>query len=76
MSVGGYNGDYVDTVDLISLNPVNYPVPQCLRTRNPFVRTVGSASGAALIGRKIPHVCGGDGISEYCYEYDSMSDSW
>ena len=32
MVVGGYDGnERLDTVELISLDPVNHPVPDCLR---------------------------------------------
>ena len=47
--VGGQGADGVTgTVDLVSLDPLNHPVPECLRNRNPFHDTVQEASGASL----------------------------
>ena len=43
---GGYAG--MDTVELISLDPENNPVPQCLRHLKPFPKVISFASGATL----------------------------
>ena len=49
MVVGGYTGfGNVDTVDLISLDPVNHPVSECLKDRNPFYTTLYAGAGATL----------------------------
>ncbi len=46
MVVGGYNSDerYMNHVEVASLDPVASPVPDCLKTRNPFDHELTSAS--------------------------------
>ncbi len=52
MVVGGYNitEDKLDQVELISLDPENHPVPNCLRNLGPFPLPLSGASGAELRG--------------------------
>ncbi len=48
MVVGGYNQNTLNIVELISLDPVNHPVPDCLKQLGNFPVGMHSAGGAAL----------------------------
>ncbi len=49
MVVGGYgDNDWIDDVELISLDPVNHPVPECLRRLRNFPAAISAGGGAAL----------------------------
>ncbi len=50
MVVGGFleNGDPTESVDLVSLDPINHPVPECLRTLRNHIGDYGQAAGAML----------------------------
>ncbi len=49
MVVGGFNGGgRLDTVELISLDPVNHPVPDCLKQLGNYPEDMFFAGGAAL----------------------------
>ncbi len=49
MVVGGFDGTAkLDTVELISLDPVNHPVPDCQKHLGNFPVKLRSAGGAAL----------------------------
>ena len=45
MVIGGYNGSQLDDVELVSLDPISQPVPECLTELNPLPVTVCSAAG-------------------------------
>ena len=54
MVVGGLTGgDRLDTVELVSLDPQNHPVPECLKSLNPFPTRDFLAFGAELQGGTI-----------------------
>ena len=56
MLIGGYDPDSVnnhDEVELISLDPENHPVPECLRVRNRFRDDQRDPPGAALVDGKV-----------------------
>ena len=49
MVVGGHDGDYyLDTAELISLDPVGHPVPECLRRLRPYPTEIAGGGAAAL----------------------------
>ena len=49
MAVGGINQIILSSmVDLVSLDPVNHPVPECLKDRNNFYNVVAHGSGGFL----------------------------
>ncbi len=49
MVVGGFGSlGPSRTVELMSLDPANHPVPDCLASLNDFPETVHSAAGASL----------------------------
>ncbi len=48
MVVGGYVGGELDDVELISLDPVNHPVPECLKQLGNFPTSMSSGGGQAL----------------------------
>ena len=81
MIVGGWNGSYVDTVELMSLSPDN-PIPECLTSpRGNFPKRISGAVGMTLEGRVI--VCGGRGTNyvyadgySTCWAYDAAEDKW
>ena len=45
MVIGGYNGSQLDDVELVSLDPISQPVPECLTELNPLPVTVYEAAG-------------------------------
>ncbi len=48
MVVGGYYSGRFNTAELISLDPVNHPVPACLKTLAPYPEKINAASGGTL----------------------------
>ena len=46
--VGGNNGRYLDTVEWLSLDPANNPLPEKLRTPSRFPTKIGVAVGTTL----------------------------
>ena len=47
MVVGGYNsGNYLNEVELVSLEPANNPVPPCLMNLNDFPAPISGAAGS------------------------------
>ncbi len=49
MVVGGFSrAGRLSTVELVSLDPVGHPVPDCLRSRNDFPVVILGANGASL----------------------------
>ncbi len=49
MVVGGYDSrGRIDDVDLVSLDPVNHPVPECLKQLGSYPTDMYSGGGAAL----------------------------
>ncbi len=81
MVVGGFGGGMgqkFDTVELLSLDPENHPVPDCLKSLRSFPEAISSAAGAALVDGA-PVVCGGyigSSPSEKCFTYNLAADSW
>ena len=75
--VGGQiNSGSTDIVDLVSLDPVNHPVPSCLRTRNPYYTDIEEASGAALtrgnlLGPVWPNLSDPNGLLEGSWVQDA-----
>ena len=55
MAVGGFGSGVgrLDTVELISLDPVSNPVPECLRSLAAFPEAVLSPAGATLEGNRL-----------------------
>ena len=52
MAIGGYYGKYGDDVELAPLDPILYPVPDCLTQLNPFpVNNAGAAAGLDYSGK-------------------------
>ena len=51
MVVGG--AGFLDQVELISLDPENHPVPECLKGLGPYPLEILAASGAEYQGGKI-----------------------
>ena len=68
--------------ELVSLDPINNPVPACLRKRRDYPRHVLEAVGASAHGDGMdPLVCGGavdpDSTStDKCYVYGIGTDAW
>ena len=52
MVVAGLDSGNVDTVELVSLDPLNHPVPDCLKDLAPYPIRVRGASGAELQGEE------------------------
>ena len=58
MVMGGYGrylagpDHYLDEVELVSIDPVLYPVPDCLSQLNPLPEPHGGAAGALDYSRK------------------------
>ncbi len=50
MVVGGSDYGQLNEVELVSLDPENHPVPECLRSLAPYPLSVEAASGAELQG--------------------------
>ncbi len=50
MVVGGSATGFIDTVELVSLDPDNHPIPECLKSLGPFPVINSHASGAELQG--------------------------
>ncbi len=49
MVVGGYDSaDDLDEVELVSLDPISHPVPDCLQRLGNFPRPAVTAGGAVL----------------------------
>ena len=46
MVIGGFNGSYLDEVELVSIDPVLHPVPECLSQLNPLPALTGASAGA------------------------------
>ena len=46
MAIGGYYGSYLDDVELVSLDPILQPVPDCLAQLNPLPEAIDNAAGA------------------------------
>jgi hypothetical protein len=66
-------------VEIITLDPVNNPVPQCIGSSSAlkFPVSVYDAGGAAI--NSIPTVCGGyqdNKISDVCFQYNYQNSSW
>ena len=67
MVVGGNNGVNLNNIELISLDPANHPVPDCLKQPAGYPRAMFKAGGAALQDgslemmvqrlKQIQHVC-------------------
>ena len=52
MAIGGYYGKYGDDVELVPLDPILYPVPDCLTELNPLpVTNAGAAGGLDYSGK-------------------------
>ena len=45
MVIGGDDGRKLDDVELVSLDPISQPVPECLTELNPLPVTVYEAAG-------------------------------
>ena len=53
MVIGGYEGtSYLDDVELVSINPVLNPVPECLSQLNSLPHALTGAAGAVDYSRK------------------------
>ncbi len=90
MVVGGgtENRDEADTVELISLDPADHPVPSCLRNLSAFPVPLTAAAGGSFLtpagasdegNPGEPVVCGGYGTGERllsCYKYKPSVDRW
>ncbi len=50
MVVGGYGMGRVNTTELVSLDPLKHPVPECLKILEPYPYEVSSANGGMLGG--------------------------
>ncbi len=50
MAVGGYYRYRRNTTELVSLDPVRHPVPECLKTLQPYPYGVNSANGGTVRG--------------------------
>ena len=46
MVIGGLNGSYLDDVELVSIDPLLHPVPDCLSQLNPLPALTGASAGA------------------------------
>ena len=46
MVIGGFNGSYLDELELVSIDPVLHPVPECLSQLNPLPALTGASAGA------------------------------
>ena len=81
--VGGFQyPDSLTDVELVTLDPDNFPVPPCLTNLKelPFA-SFGMAGAVDEDGN--PFICGGarydqpeDEIYDQCYRYDLQADSW
>ncbi len=60
MVVGGWNGDAMEqAVQLISLDPINHPVPTCLKMLGPFpvpVMARYEPAGGAVVNGIFKHI--------------------
>jgi len=79
--VGGSNFDdgYLYDVELVSLDPITSPVPDCLTQLNPFpIPSYGSAGANDYLGT--PYFCGGytgsGNYNDICHKYVAASDEW
>ena len=55
MVIGGFNGSYLDEVELVSIDPVLHPVPECLSQLNPLPALTGASAGALdYLGKSYP----------------------
>ena len=76
----GGNGACLAEVELVSLDPDNYPVPPCLNNLKDLpIESAGMAGAVDDVGN--PFICGGYSTSpsEYldkCFKYDPQADSW
>ena len=52
MSIGGWNGDRISDVELTSLDPELFPVPDCLTNLNSISPAVSGHFGALDYSRK------------------------
>ena len=52
MVIGGLNGTYLDDVELVSIDPLLHPVPDCLSRLNPLPELTGGSAGAIDYLRK------------------------
>ncbi len=50
MVVGGWDDATLNQVELVSLDPENHPVPECLRELQGYPFAMRAASGAVLQG--------------------------
>ena len=81
MLVGGFDRAWggedlpSPTVEVISLDPTNHPLPDCLRSRNPLNIRTGGGAGGVLFG-EVPHVCGGSLNGGACLSYNRYYDTW
>lgn len=79
--IGGYNGTNLAEVELVSLDPDNYPVPPCLDNLKELPVARYAAAGA-LDEYGNPFLCGGVTFQSYqiiyneCFKYDPQRDSW
>ena len=78
--VGGYNGDNLAEVEVVSLDPINNPVPPCLNNLKELPVALDAMAGATDEDGN-PFICGGRSYpsTEYydqCYKYDPQADSW
>ena len=46
MVIAGYDGSKIDDVELVSLDPILQPLPECLTELNPFPLSVSGLAGA------------------------------
>ena len=46
MSIGGYDGESLDDVEITSLDPEKYPVPECLKNLNTLPYPTSGPFGA------------------------------
>jgi len=74
-------GDYFSTVELVSLDPSNNPVPECIKSLADIpIQTGVSLASVGLSSDGYPLLCGGqaswaDTLSS-CYVYIPSNDSW
>ena len=55
MVIGGFNGSYLDEVEIVSTDPVLRPVPDCLSQLNPLPALTGASAGALdYLGKSYP----------------------
>ena len=78
--VGGIDRASLAEVELVSLDPDNYPVPPCLYNLTELpIASHGMAGAVDEDGN--PFVCGGrsypsEASFDQCYKYDPQTDSW